>query len=192
MAPRNASRSAAARETSERLRPMLERLTADGLGVRLIAQALARETGRPMDPGTVRQHLARLGLRTAAQEAGTYGGSSHGARVRAGLQRAQARGVPIGNSPGAIAARQARTAAAAAFAGSVRERLEDLAADGLSRRGMALALAADGITDHRGRPVGVSAIRAALQRLGIRTARSRAMADATPPGHRQARSGEPL
>ena len=178
MAPRNASRSAAAREASQRLRPLLERLTADGLGARLIAQTLAREgilsaAGRPLDPATVRRHLARLGLRTAAQEAGTHGGSAHGEAVRAGMQRAQARGVPIGNSPGAIAAREARTAAAAAYAESVRERLEDLAADGLSWREMALALAADGITDHRGRPVGVAAIRAALQRLGIKTARSR-------------------
>lgn len=178
MAPRNASRSAAARDASERLRPILEDLTAAGLGVRLIAQALARQgilstTGQPLDSATVRRHLQRLGLQTAAQEAGTYGGSAHGEAVRAGMQRAQARGVPIGNSPGAIAAREARSAAAAAYAESVRERLEGLAADGLSWREMALALAADGITDHRGRPVGVAAVRAAVRRLGISTARSK-------------------
>lgn len=170
-------RNAAAWQASQRLRPILERLAADGLGVRLMAQALAREgilsaAGRPMDPATVRRHLERLGLSTAVQEAGTYGGSAHGERIRDGLQRARAPGVPIGNSAAAVAAREARAAAAMAWAESMRDQLEELAAAGLGWAGIARALNADGVT-RDDRPVGVGTVRAALQRLGIRTARSR-------------------
>ena len=160
-------RSAAAQARAEALRPILEPLAAQGAGVRLMAQALAREgvvgpSGLPLHPKNVRDHLARLGIRTAA----------HAQRISAGLQRAQARGVPIGNSPGAVAAREARAAAAAAWAESVRDQLEQLTAAGLGWGGIAQALNAAGVT-RDGQPVKVGAVRAALRRLGISTARSR-------------------
>lgn len=169
--------AATARARSEALRPILEPLAARGIGTRLIAQALAHEgvvspSGRPLDATTIRRHLGRLGLQTAAQIAGKHGGTAHNQRIRAGLQRAQARGVPIGKSPGAIAAREARAAAATAWAEGLRERFEEMAAAGLSWREMTQALAADGVT-RDGQPVGLSAVRRALQRLGIRTARSK-------------------
>lgn len=175
--PMPSRRSAAAQARAEALRPILEPLAAQGAGVRLMAQALAREgvvgpSGLPLDPTIIRNHLARLGLRTAAQRAGRYGGAAHAQRIRAGLQRAQARGVPIGNSLGAIAAREARSAAAAAWAEGLRERFEAMAAAGLSWRAMAQALTADGVT-RNGQPVGEAAVRHALGRLGISTARSR-------------------
>lgn len=170
-------RSAAALARAEALRPILEPLAAQGAGVRLMAQALAREgvvgpSGLPLHPKNVRDHLARLGIRTAAQRAGRYGGAAHAQRISAGLQRAQARGVPIGNSPGAVAAREARAAAAAAWAESVRDQIEQLTADGLGWGGIAQALNAAGVT-RDGQPVKVGAVRAALRRLGISTARSR-------------------
>lgn len=174
VARQNATRAAAAVARAEALRPQLERLHQQGLGPQQIAAQLTADgvegpSGGPLPAHYVRRCLQRLGL----AQRGPSHGPRHGAAVAAGMRQARLRGGgDPGNSPGAVAARARRSAAAQARAEALRDVVLPLYREGLTLAAIAAALNAQGISS-TGHPMTVCSVRALLQRLGLPTGRGR-------------------